>query len=231
MTPTRTLTAVIADTFVAPGNALAAIRVDRRSAWVPLLAVVAATLLFWVWYYTSVDIAWLRDQALSQVPADNAAQAGRFITRGFLLATSAIGAVLVTLVVYALQAGYLTLVARLLDAREIGFGEWFSLTAWTRLPALLAILAMMISYAFTSSHQVDAGTLNVVSFNTLLVHLHYGDRGFSLAQSVTLTLIWSLGLLSYGVMRWLNRSALAATAIVFTPYLLIYGIWLAIVLR
>ncbi|HET7570159.1 MAG TPA: YIP1 family protein [Gammaproteobacteria bacterium] len=230
MAASRSLTSCLLDTFVAPAGALDAARERSRWLWAPLLLVIAAAIAMWIWYYRTVDFAWLTDHLLSagNLTPDQASQARAFMTPGRSLGIACVSVVVVTFVVYAVQALYLMMAARLIGEREIGFGQWFSLTAWTRLPNLLAIVAMALAYGFASGNQIAPAALSVLSLNGLLFHFQNGHAAFSLANSITLTLIWSLGLLTYGVMRWLNRPAVQALAIVVGPYIIIYGIWLAI---
>lgn len=232
MNQSRSLTASLMNIFVAPGEALDAAREHRRWLWWPLLLVIGAGIALWIWYYRTVDFAWLADRLLAgrDLSTDQARAASQFMTRDRSLGFACAGVVIGTLVIYVVQAGYLLLAARLTGEREIGFGQWFSLTAWTRLPSLLGIIAMAVGYGLASGNQVAPTALNVVSLNALLFHLEPAQHGFSLANSVTLTLIWSLGLLTYGVMRWLNRGALQALAIVVGPYVVIYGVWLTVIL-
>ncbi|HET7370758.1 MAG TPA: YIP1 family protein [Gammaproteobacteria bacterium] len=231
-THSRSLTACLFDVFVAPAGALEAVREHRRWFWLPLLLTVGAGALVWTWYYQTVDFAWLTDHLLSakDMTAEQRQATGAFMTPGKSLGLAIAATIFFIFFFYALQAVYLLLAARLLGEREIGFGQWFSLTAWTRLPNLLAIIAMAIAYGMASSTQVAPSALSVLSLNGLLFHYPIGDAAFTLTNTITLTLIWSLGLLTLGVMRWLNRSASQAAAIVFLPYVVIYGTWLAFVL-
>src|SRR5699024_3279910 len=156
------------------------------------------------WYYQTVDFGWLADHMLSQqdLTPEQADQARRFMTPATSLAMACVGIVVGTFVIYTVQALYLMLMARVVGNREIGFGKWFSLTAWTRLPNLVAIIAMALVYGFAHGNQIGPAALSVLSLNGLLLHFSPGQTGAALANAITLTLIWSLGLLTYGVMRW-----------------------------
>lgn len=232
MATSRSLIACLVDTFVAPAGAVDAAREQRRWFWAPLLLVIGAAIVVWTWYYQTVDFSWLSDQLLSQgnLSAEQREAARGFMSPGKSLGFTIAATVIITFVVYALQALYLVLASRIMGESEIGFGQWFSLTAWTRLPNLLAILGMAIAYGMASGTQVGPSALSVLSLNALLFHLPMGHAAFSLANSITLTLIWSLGLLTFGVMRWLNRSAITALSIVVAPYVVIYGCWAAFAL-
>lgn len=230
MAQSKSVTACLVDIFVAPSDALDAAREHGRWLWAPLLITLAAALAFWVWYYQTVDFAWFRDQTLAlsgrKLTAEQIKQAGQFMTPGYFLGISAIGAIISVFVIYAVQAAYLLVVSHVLEAGETTFGQWFSLTAWALFPGFLAIVAMAIAYASSGSSEVMPADLNILSVNTLLFHAQFGDPTFSVLSSITLTRLWAIGLLTYGVMRWLHRSVASALLIVAGPYVVIYAVWL-----
>ena len=69
------------------------------------------------------------------MPAENRAEAAgpirEFMTVGTSTWTAVVGIVVVSLIVYAIQATYLHLANKLTTGAEIGFGQWFSLSVWT----------------------------------------------------------------------------------------------------
>ncbi len=70
-----------------------------------------------------------------------------FIISGFL------GASLGLIIIWLLQAGYLTLVSAL-TGDGFRFGNWFCLATWTAIPSLFSIVGMAITILLNPSGQI-----------------------------------------------------------------------------
>jgi len=79
------------------------------------------------------------------------------------------------------------------------------------------------------SNQVTAESLQVLSVNNLLLHAEPGDPWFRWGNSLTLVNLWMLALMSIGYARWTGASMLKSAIIACLPWVLIFGIWAAMI--
>jgi Yip1 domain len=117
----------------APSSAFSELR-ERPRFWFPLLLLIASTVAIVYWYYSMVDIEWLKDAMFSNDPdmqklpeAERAAAMAMF-GRNTLLWSSVIGAVFVLPIFFLLQALYLLLAAKVTKLPQ-GFKHWFATTS------------------------------------------------------------------------------------------------------
>ena len=119
----------------APSSAFAELR-ERPRFWFPLLLLVLTTVGMCYWYYSVVDIEWLKDAMFSnnpdiqKLPEDQRAAAMAMFGRNTLLWGSVVGAIFVMPIVFLLQALYLLLAAKVTKLPQ-GFKHWFALSCWT----------------------------------------------------------------------------------------------------
>ncbi|HET7921128.1 MAG TPA: YIP1 family protein [Gammaproteobacteria bacterium] len=218
--------------FLEPKKALADVQGHTRWLWYPFLISVVVTTAFSVWYYLSVDMAWLVDQMIAnmsdKMDPEKADAIRASMTRGRFLFGSLIGVPLVIGVIYVLQTVYLLLVSKLAGYEVQSFGKWFNFTAWTSLPNVLGTLASAIALLFSSGNQVSLYKTDVTSINTLLFHLPQSSTWFNTVQNLHLTLFWALGLMIFGFSRWTGRSLGKSAVVILAPYVVIYGIVIAV---
>ena len=224
--------ACLGNIFLDPKKAMSDIRGHNVWLWYPLVITLAMTVGFLIWYYLTVDFGWLVDQILSARSASmNAEQmdaARRSMTRGNFLIFGVLGTAVALIALYALQALYYFLVAKVIGYETQGYADWFSFTIWTGFPSVLGYVAAAIAYLFTTGRQVNPYAADVTSLNTLLFHLHMDHPWFTLVNSVHLTTFWVLALMVYGLSQWTRRSLGHAAVVVLTPYVAIYGLWILI---
>jgi hypothetical protein len=214
--------------FVEPKKALIDIKGHARWLWYPFLIMMLVTTAFGVWYYMTVDIGWMADQILStmsaKMDADKLEQVRHSFTRGRFLFGAIIGGTVVIGLIYVIQALYLFLVSKVAGYEVQEFGKWFSFTAWTSFPAVLAPVAQTVSYLFSPNKQVSLYQLDVTSLNTLFFHLPMQSHWFTTVYSLRLTLFWTLGLMVYGFSIWTRKSLPKSAVVVLAPYVIIYGL-------
>ncbi|MES2606266.1 MAG: YIP1 family protein, partial [Pseudomonadota bacterium] len=120
--------------------------------------------------------------------------------------------------IMALYAGYLLLVNKM-SARQFSFKHWFSLTAWTGIPSVLAALVSLIVLLTDSNGQVSQQELQPLSVTGLLNI----DTSSQSLQQLSVFSIWALVLVAFGYSNWTGKSIATSFAITWAPYLLIYG--------
>lgn len=219
----------MADIVASPGKALDEIKQHTSWLWWPLLINILLACGLMVYYFNWVDTAWLTEEAVRQLPAENRAEAAEgvrnFMQSGWQLWVTIIAIVVMSFIIYALQALYLNLANKLVTGSEIRYGQWFSFSVWTAFVGVFGTLAAFITIMMADSNQLSQQGLQVLSLNSLLFHASPGDPWFTWANSWTLINFWSLFLMSIGFARWTGESIVKSSIIACLPWVLIFGIW------
>ena len=139
--------------------------------------------------------------------------------------TTVIVVVIMSFIIYAIQATYLHLANKLVTGVEIGFGDWFSFTVWTSFVGVFGTLAAFVTILMADSNQLSSQGLSVLSTNSLLVHANPGEPWFTWASSLSLINFWTLFLMSIGFARWTGITMVKATIIAVLPWVVIFGVW------
>ena len=201
------LTAALA---TAPSTAFAELR-ERPRFWFPLLLVVLTTAGLVYWYYSVVDVEWLKATVLSDDPAlqrlseEQRTAAMAMYTRNTLLWSSLIFTLVFIPVIFLLQALYLLLAAKVTKLSP-GFKHWFALTSWGSLPALLGSVVAAILLIMSDNPQVSPGVTQPLSLNELLFHVPPGGPGYALFGILGIPGFLSWALMIIGVRAWSQRS-------------------------
>ena len=221
MTAVQTFTALIVD----PRRAFTQLEKDPRYA-APMLLLLAATIGMIIWYYSSVDVDWLINQALAgrQISEAQRAQAANLMSRGTMLGGALVAGILLLFVTQVLQAFYFFFIYEFLEV-QLSFRKWFALTWWCSLPQLISVVVTAVMLLLHDSSQASTGVLSPLSLNELFFHFSPADSGYSLLTSLNLVQLLTILLLVIGVQTWSKRSWLLSTVIVLAPRLVLYGIW------
>ena len=224
----------LVDIIAAPAKAFDEIRAHPRWLWWPLAITVALAVGAFAFYFTWVDFDWLiEDVVRTSVPPGGdpaTAEAIRsFMSPGVQIASTAVGIVLFTLVVYAVQSVYLHLVNKVAGDPSLRFGQWFAFSAWTAFPTVFQSLAMLVVIFMASSNQLGQYELNPLSFQSLFMHAEPGTSWATWGSSLSLVTLWVIGLMIYGFSRWTGSSLPKSALFVATPWVLVYGIWAAVI--
>ena len=220
------------DIVASPGKALDEIKLHTSWLWWPLLITMILACGMMAYYYSWVDFPWLVEETIRQVPAENRAESAdairQFMQPGRSMWTTIIAIVLMTFIIYAIQASYLHLANKLITGAEIGYGQWFSFSVWTSFVGVFAVLAGLVTIFMADSNQLATQSLQVLSMNSLFVHASAGEPLFTWASSLTLINFWTLFLMSIGYARWTGADLVKSTVIAVLPWVMIFGIWLAL---
>jgi len=217
------------DIVAAPGKALDEIKLHTSWLWWPLLITMLLASGLMLYYYNWVDFPWLIEETIRQLPAEDRAEAAdvirNFMSVGTSSWTTVIAIVVMSLIIYTIQATYLHLANKLTTGAEIGFGQWFSLSVWTAFVGVFGALAAFVVIFMADSNQLAAEKLQVLSLNSLLVHAIAGDPLYTWASSISLVNIWTIVLISIGYARWTGAEIVKSSIIAALPWVLIFGVW------
>ena len=219
----------MADIVASPGKALDEIKQHTSWLWWPLLINILLACGLMVYYFNWVDFPWLVEETIRGVPAENRAESAEairnFMQPGRSMWTAVIAIVIISFLIYAIQAVYLHLANKLVTGAEIRYGQWFSFSVWTAFVGVFGTLAAFITVFMDGTHQLSQQGLQVLSLNSLLIHAAPGDPWFTWASSLTLINFWTLFLMSIGFARWTGASIMKSSIIACLPWVLIFGIW------
>ena len=217
------------DIVASPGKALDEIRHHMAWLWWPLLITILFASGLFIYYYNWVDFPWLVEETIRQIPAEDRAESEdairQFMQPGRSMGMTVAAIVVMSFVIYVIQATYLHLANKLITGTEIGFGNWFSFTVWTSFVGVFGTLAAFVAIFMADSNQLSSQDLSVLSMNSLLVHASPGDAWFTWANSLTLINFWTLFLMSIGFARWTGTAMAKATIIAVFPWVMIFGVW------
>jgi hypothetical protein len=221
--------ATLGNIFLDPKQAFNDIRGHASWLWYPLLLSLVLCMGIFAWYYATADWDGIVQQTMDYIagrnyPPETLEKIRTGLTRGGILAQTAIFTAIFIVIVYLIEALYLFMASKLGGYEVQGYGQWFSFVAWTNLPGAVAFVVMGISYLFAGKH-ANLLNLDVTSLNTLLFKLKPGDNWFGLANSLHLTSFWVWGLMVVGFAQWTRQSLGKSAVITLAPYALIYGIW------
>jgi hypothetical protein len=217
------------DIVASPGKALDEIKQHTSWMWWPLLITLALATGMMAYYFNWVDFPWLVEETIRGIAPEDRAESAEAI-RSFMkpatsMWTTIIAIVLMTFVIYAIQAVYLHLANKLITGAEIGFGQWFSFSVWTAFVGVFAALAGLVLIFMSDSNQLSQQSLAVTSLNAVLIHAAPGEPWFTWASSLSLINFWTLFLMSIGFARWTGASMVKSAIIACLPWVLVFGIW------
>ena len=208
-----------------PATAFAELR-ERPSWLLPAILVAGGTAGVIFWYFSILDIPWFMENLLYQGGADpTEEQIEQFneqmesVSPQVFVVTGFLGASLGLIITWLLQAGYLTLVSAL-TGDGFRFGNWFCLATWTAIPSLFSIMGMAITILLNPSGQIGQMELDPLLLGNL--GLQFGDSPINnVIGPISLTYLWTLGLLVYGYHSWVQGNWLRSAGIVLLPQALL----------
>jgi hypothetical protein len=218
-----------------PTSAFAELR-ERPRFWFPLLVVAISTAAMIGWYYSVVDIDWLKEQIfgnnpdMQKMPAEARAAAMGFMGRKTMLISGVFGAAMGIPFFFLVSALYFLLAAKITKMSP-GLKHWFSLVCWCSLPILINVVAGAVFLLLRDNNQITPGVLQPLSLNELVFHRPMGAKDQAFFDSLNIPGILSWVLMIIGVHAWSQRSWVFSSVVALLPSVLIYGIWAIFVFR
>jgi uncharacterized membrane protein YhdT len=217
--------ALAAALATAPTSAFAELR-ERPRFWFPLLLLVLTTAAINYWYFSMVDVEWIKDTMIGNDPnvseAERAAAMG-MLTRTTLLWGAMVGVIVGTPLVFLAWAVYLLLAAKVTKL-PLGFKHWFAFSCWTSLPMLLSTVVAAIFLILSDNAQVNPSLMAPLSLNSLVLHVPMGP-GYAFYESMTIPGVLSWILMIIGVRTWSQRSWTFSSIFILLAVVVYYGIW------
>lgn len=206
---------------------------ERPRFWLPLLVMVLSTVAVAYWYYSIVDVDWLKDMIISSNPKmteQERAAVGGMMTRTTMLWSGVVGSIIIIPLFFAIHAVILLLTAKVTKV-SLGFKHWFAMVSWASLAGLLSIVIGAIFLILRDNAQVSPGVLAPLSLNELLLHRPIGSPGQGLLDTLSIPSFLTWALMIVGVRTWSQRSWGFSAAFVLVPLGVICAIWAFIAFR
>lgn len=221
------------DIIASPSRAWDEIYEHTGWLWVPLLLVIVLTSAAFTYFYMWVDYDWFIEETIRSMPAETRAEAApgvrEFMSPTFSIGTTVAAVVIMTVIINLILAAYYLLASKVATSGDISYGRWFSLSAWSAFPGIFTALAIFVVIFLADSNQVSQAELSPLSLNALFVQGEAGDPWFTWASSVNLVMFWSVFLAGLGFARWTASSLVKGLIVASLPFVLIFGIWAAII--
>jgi len=217
---------LLVNVFTAPREAFTALAA-RPTVLLPILALILLNTAVVVAYYSQVDTLWLvrtmMEDAGREVPPELANAGAGTMMGPVMTASAAVGAALQVLIPLLLAAGYLSLVS-LFGNDGVTFKRWMSLVAWSSMPTLVGLLSALVNVLVNDATHMRPTELNLLSFGNLL-GIEAAGGGFLRTTLANLdpTVLWGLGLLTFGYSLWARRSIVVSFVIVVGPLIVVLG--------
>ncbi len=214
--------------LVSPSEAFTELQQRPRKLF-PLALILLSTMAVMFWYFTIVDFDWYIDDTLAavinlddeqlEIARAQMASMSQTTFKMFGIFSGVIG----ILVIYVLQSGYLSLTSAISGSGQ-KFGNWFSLVLWTGLPYMLSVVGMVATIALSPNGQLSAYDLDPLTLANL--GMQSGNSSLTaIFNSISLPMLWGIGLTVMGYRQWLDCSLMKAMTVVLAPYLLLMGVW------
>ena len=206
----------LATMFYEPAKAFAMLE-PRRYGWLPLVLLMASSIILLMWYFNVVDISWLVEQDIRE-------QANQVMSKGMLQGTTLGGMLIMLPLVTAIVGLYFMLVAKFMS-KEFNFGKGFALSAWSSVPGLLLFPLGAIQILMSSNNQLRLSELNPLSVNQLFFHYEMSNPLAGPLDLIDVTIVWSIVLMVIGFQAWAKVSRTKALLVVLIPYLVVFCAW------
>ena len=214
------------DIFLDPAKVWAQLK-ERPTFLVPALIVAGATSLAAMLYFFHVDPVWLENYQLQAVGQEMSkaelAQMQKFMPGARTLAWITGATTLFFFAfIYAVTAVYYLLAGKV-AGHAVSFRHGLALVAWSSMPMVLAAIVSIVG-TYTSSPQTSYESLQMLSFDPLVVQLPMDHDWSRLAKSFSLLNFWAWFLAALGWKTWFRTGWGQAVFVAVLPSLVIYGI-------
>ena len=208
-----------------PSAAFAELR-ERPRFWLPLIIMVVGLALQQYWYFTIIDIEWLKDRLYgsAEMTAEQRQAMMGMMSRTVMLWSSVVSIALVLPIMMALSSLYYLLAGKITNV-QYSFKQWFSFSVWCCVPMIIGLIASYGILSIQDSNaQIGPSELTVFSANEIF-QLPPSHTGAQLLTQLNPITAWAWIITIIGIKTWSNRSWLFSTVVAMLPAVIIYGVW------
>lgn len=225
----------IFDIFVAPSNVFNQLKENKKWAWLGLLLIIAISGVASVLFFSGMSPEWIVEQQLAQSGDLSAQEAEQAKDAMMQMAqyTGVLGAVfggIFIIIMTSVFAGYNMLIGKSsgVTKPDFKYGDWFSFTLWTSMPAIVNTIGFMVLFLTASTSELPLSMANYASVNQLFFNYLPSDALYTWAESLNLFSLWSIFLTAVGFQRCCSMSLTNSVIAAVLPYFVIFGSWFAL---
>jgi hypothetical protein len=217
-----------------PNGVFAKIKVTDNWSWVPFFLVTGATFLSLYSYLNVVDMSWLIESMLQLIakdvsPAEIKAMRDGMEQGNILLFSLSFGMMFKIVLFNAFMAAYLNICSKADEECVQGYTDWFGFCWWTSLPLVAVSLISCIVIWLSQSPNLSQVVLEPTSL-AYIFSVDLRSPWFGLFESLKLEYIWIIYLTTVGLSQWTNLAKNKIFRIAIGPYVLVWGLWFALLL-
>ncbi len=196
----------------------------------PLLLAILFTALINIYYYNLVDMEWLVKQMAANVPKEQKQTILESVTKTRLVGISLVGVFTLTILINLFRS-FVYWVALKIKGNDERFVRLFAIVMWSTAPLLIILPASIINIYFNSNMGMLPNDVNPVSLNQLYFKFAGDSAWGQLLSTFSLINIWELFLIVIGLRVATSLSALQSFFIAILPEAIVYGLWVAFILK
>ncbi|WP_307116563.1 YIP1 family protein [Sphingomonas kyeonggiensis] len=200
---------------------------NLNESFIPVILQIICPIILFYSYYHLVNFPWLLSSMTDGLPVDQKSSIMKVMTPTIMSASSAIVIFISVPIVLAITALYFFLVGKIANIPH-SYSRWFVFVSWASMPVVLVLPIGLLAILGSDGRLLPAA-LNPLSLGNIL-GLEADSPWASLANAVSLMLLWTLFLTAVGLHVWTRMTVAKSSFIAALPYLLIFGTWAAIVL-
>ncbi|NQZ23320.1 MAG: YIP1 family protein [Colwellia sp.] len=219
------------DILISPAVVFDTIKEKKGWSWLPFVLLISSTLALFMYYFNTVDFAWLKETMLNQAAAsqpmtdDELKAVAMFYEKDTMLMTTAIAGTLGFVVINMLTAVYYNIATKVSAGSEYKFTQWYGFTWWVSFPVIVSTTLGALVVMFAPDGMVSIQDLQPTSFNSLLFSVEPSNAWYGLLEAVNLFTFWTIAVASIGFRSWLNIESKKALILAAAPQVIIFGLW------
>ena len=185
------------------------------------------------WYFSAVDIGWLKQQLIPTITQPNGQQRAldlSMITRDTLDVSACLSVAVSSGLVVLGFTLYLYVMGKILQSKESeesehSFRQWLAFSSWSSLPQILVLIPQYTAMGLIDLTHEDVNSLDPLSLNALFFQLGPADPAYRLLSNLTLLIFVQLVFAAVGLQAWYKKSFSVSLAVAAAPALVLYGAW------
>ena len=201
-----------------------ALRLKVVTLFFPLAAALVITALLNTYYYAAVDMPWLLERMVADIPDDQKQTVLDSLSKGRLLGISLVGVVFLTVSINLFRAFIYWFVLKVKGEAQ-RFIRLFAIVMWSTAPLLLILPAGVLNIYLSTGQGMLPNDVNPVSLNQLFFKLSGDSDWGQLLSTFSLINIWEIFLIIIGLKLATSLSIKQSFTIALLPELVIYGLW------
>lgn len=222
--------------FVEPKTVFDNLRANKKWSFVALLIILSVTAVSSMMFFNGMSQEWLIEQQLlgmgdvSPAEMENARQ-GIAMVAEHTGTIAAVGSLIMLPLIMCVFALYFKIIGATAASHktDFSFGDWFSFSIWTQMPALVNTLGFIILFATSASGDLPISMPNYASINQLFIGSMPGEALYNWAEALNLFLLWSAFIAAVGFNRCCKMSVVKSAIYALLPIVFVFGAWFLLI--